>query len=165
MMTSKKVKKVIFLSVFIVLLTVLTIFTCVKLIPFLFSLNVESNRVKFENYVKNLGIFGILIVLLIQILQVFIAIIPGEFVELLAGFLYGTWGGLLLCLIGNFIGSLLIYLTVKIFANKYMLKLKEKLRLYSFLNNKKKISLYLFIIFLIPGLPKDIFTYLVPFLP
>lgn len=160
-----KTKKQILLISLIIIFIIFSIFACIKLIPFLFSLQDEVNRIKFENYINDLGIWGILVVLLIQISQVFIAIIPGEFVELIAGFLYGTWGGLLICLIGNFIGSALIYLTVKTFAHKYMIKLKEKLSTYNFLNNKKKISIYLFIIFIIPGIPKDIITYLVPFLP
>ena len=46
-----------------------------------------------------------------------------------------------------------------------MIKLQEKLKQYDFLNNKKKVAIYLFIIYLIPGIPKDIITYLVPFLP
>ena len=54
---------------------------------------------------------------------------------------------------------------VKLFAKKYMIKLQEKLKQYDFLNNKKKVAIYLFIIYLIPGIPKDIITYLVPFLP
>ena len=54
---------------------------------------------------------------------------------------------------------------MKLFANNYVIKYKEKLKTYNFLNNPKKIHIYFFILFLIPGLPKDIFLYLVPFLP
>ena len=106
-----------------------------------------------------------MIILFIQILQVFIAFIPGEIVELIAGLLYGTWGGLAICLLGNLIASFLIYLVIKTFAKKYMIKFQEKLKHYSFLNNRKKVAIYLFVIYLIPGIPKDIITYLVPFLP
>lgn len=164
-MKENKLKKRILMILFIAIVLAVIIFGCIKLLPFVFSLQDESNRIAFENYINNLGFWGILLVLTIQILQVFIAFIPGEIIELLAGLLYGTWGGLFICLVGNFIGSLLIYLIVKTFASKYMIKLKEKLSTYSFLNNKKKVALYLFIIYLIPGIPKDIITYLVPFLP
>lgn len=54
---------------------------------------------------------------------------------------------------------------MKLFANKYILKYREKLKTYNFLKDAKKINIYLFILFLIPGLPKDIFIYLSPFLP
>ena len=159
-----KYKKVIICS-FAIILVVLCICLCIKLVPFIASLQNEVTRIEFENYINDLGIKGFLLFLLIQIAQIFIAFIPGEIVELLAGILYGPWLGLLVCLLGNFIGSFLIYSIVKLFASKYMIKLQEKLSHYSFLNNRKKIGLYLFIIYLIPGIPKDIITYLVPFLP
>jgi len=161
---SIKKKKFINILTLIIILTIV-IALSIKLLPFLFSLKKEDNRIAFENYINNLGVRGIMLMIGIQIFQIFVAFIPGEIVELLAGLLYGTWGGLLICLIGNALASFLIYVTVKFFAKNYTSHLKEKLSNYSFLNNKKKISLYLFIIYLIPGIPKDIITYLIPFLP
>lgn len=143
------------------LLTVL----CIKFMPFIFSLKNPDIRSSFEEEIKELGIWGILIVILIQTLQVLIAFIPGEIIELISGLLYGTWGGLLVCLIGNFIGSFFIYLIVKFLSKSKRPILQEKFKQYNFLNNKRKVALYLFVIYLIPGLPKDIITYFVPFLP
>lgn len=160
----KNKKKVLLLLVFSTIST-LTIIACIKLLPFLISLKDPMIRDNFKSYIDNLGFLGFLIIVLIQILQVFIAFIPGEIVELLAGLLYGTWLGLLICLIGNAIGSFLIYVFVKTFAKKYTIKAKEKLQNYTFLNNKKKVSIYIFLLFFIPGIPKDIITYIVPFLP
>lgn len=165
-MEENKTKKIRIATIsVIILIAAVVIFACVKLIPFIISLNNESNRIDFENYINNLGIKGVLIVLFIQVLQIFIALIPGEIVEILAGLLYGTWGGLAICLLGNFIASSLIYLVVRFFAKNAVEKYKDKLKQYSFLNNKNKVSIYLFTIYLIPGIPKDIITYLVPFLP
>lgn len=161
----KNKKKTIFIVLLTALLLILTIFICYKLIPLLSSLKNTESQEKFKNYIAELGIKGWLIFLVIQILQIFIAFIPGEIVEILAGILYGPFIGLLTCLLGIALGSILIYYTVKIFANKSIPKLKEKLKTYNFLNNPKKIHIYLFIIFLVPGIPKDIFIYLIPFLP
>ena len=158
-------KRNILLIILAITIVVLSVFACIKLVPLFESLQDEAKRIEFENFIDSLGFKGVLIILLIQILQVFIAIIPGEIVELLAGLLYGTWGGLIICLIGNAIASFLIFIVVKTFAKRYTIKFQDKLKNYSFLNNKKKVALYLFIIFLIPGLPKDVITYLVPFLP
>ena len=161
----KNKHKIILISFALIIGITLLILTCIKLIPFITSLSQEENRLHFQQFISDFGIKGILIMVFLQILQVFIAFIPGEIIELLAGFIYGTWGGLIICLIGNAIGSFLIYATVKFFANKYTIKLQDKFKTYSFLNNKKKVALYLFVIYLIPGLPKDIITYLIPFLP
>lgn len=143
----------------------LIIYACYKLIPLLSALKEPENQLKFKNYIKSLSWTGWIAVLLIQILQIFIAFIPGEIVELLSGVLYGALGGLFLCLLGLIIGTILIYYTVKLFANKYIIKYREKLKTYSFLNDPKKINTYFFVLFLIPGIPKDIFLYLAPFLP
>ena len=161
----KKNKKKIFVISLCIVMLLLTIYICYKLIPLLISLKDADNQQRFKEYIKNMGFKGWLALLTIQVLQIFIAFIPGEVVELLAGVLYGAWGGLLLCLLGISIASILIYYTVKLFANKYMIKYKEKLKTYSFLNDPKQIHLYFFILFLIPGIPKDIFIYLAPFLP
>ena len=143
----------------------LTLYICYKLVPLLTSLKEPERQEKFKNYIENMGIFGWLAVLTIQILQIFIAFIPGEIVEILAGILYGALGGLLICLLGVLLGSILIYYLIKLFVNKHLEIYKEKLKTYSFLKNPKKIHIYLFLIILIPGIPKDIFIYLVPFLP
>jgi len=161
----KNKKKKISIIVLTILLLSLTIFICIKLIPLLTSLKDPEYQEKFKNYIDEMGWKGWFSVLLIQVLQIFIAFIPGEIVEILSGVLYGSLGGLFICLLGILIGSVLIYYTVKLFANKSLQKFKDKLKTYSFLNNPKKIHTYFFIIFLVPGIPKDIFIYLVPFLP
>jgi uncharacterized membrane protein YdjX (TVP38/TMEM64 family) len=159
---NKKTILIIFLSiVFLILIT----YACYKIIPLFISLKEPKNQEKFKNYIKGLGWKGWITVLTIQVLQTFIAFIPGEIVEVLCGILYGSIGGLLTCLFGMIIGSILIYYTMKLFANKSIIKYREKLKTYNFLKDPKKVSLYLFILFFIPGLPKDIFIYLVPFLP
>ena len=161
----KKRKKSLQFIILIITFISLIACICYKLIPLFISLKSPSKQENFKKYIKNLGWKGWIVVLVIQILQIFIAFIPGEIIELLSGILYGPLGGLFLCLTGLMIGSTLIYFTVKLFASKQVSKYKEKLKTYNFLNNPKKINIYLFILFLIPGIPKDIFIYLIPFLP
>ena len=161
---SKK-RKITLLIIIATIFLALVIFASYKLIPLISSLRNPQTQENFKNFIENLGWKGYLIMLFVQVLQIFIAFIPGEIIEILSGILFGAFGGLLLCLIGIVIGTIAIYYTVKLFANKYIEKYKDKLVTYSFLNNPKKIHLYFFILFLIPGIPKDIFIYLVPFLP
>lgn len=49
----------------------------------------------------------------LQVLQVVVAVLPGEPVELMAGLLYGTWGGLTLCLLGVGLSSAAVYYCVR----------------------------------------------------
>ena len=157
-------KSALFILLIIVFIS-LIVFICYRLFPLLISLKSQKYQEKFKNYIIDLGVKGWIIMLIIQILQIFIAFIPGEIIEILSGILYGPLGGLSLCLIGLIIGSTLIYFTIKLFANNQISKYREKFKTYDFLNNPKKININIFILFLIPGIPKDIFLYLIPFLP
>jgi len=121
----------------------------------------------FRDFVKSHWLLGPLLMIGIMAMQVVIAVIPGEPFELGAGFVFGWLEGTLLCLAGSALASCLVYLAVK----KWGVKLvelffpREKIRSFSFLQNEKKLDLLVFILFLIPGTPKDLLTYLVGLTP
>ena len=100
----------------------------------------------------------------VMALQVVLAFLPGEPVELLCGYLFGTIGGMAVCVIGSMIGSALIFLLVRKLGEKAVLRMfpQEKVEELAFLKHKEKLVGLLFIIFLIPGTPKDILTYCIP---
>lgn len=97
----------------------------------------------------------------IRAFQTVIKIIPAEPLEIGSGFLYGTWGGLLFCMLGTEIGSLVIIALSKIFGRRIvdLFIPIEKVDSLKFLQNKKKVYATLFFIYLIPGTPKDVLTY------
>lgn len=123
----------------------------------------EQAREQLVQTVQNTGMKGVLLFLGIQIIQVVAAFLPGEPVELMAGMLYGAWGGMLFCLIGILLGSFLIYAVVKVFRVQAVSP--EVLQKYAFLRNPARVKLLLFLLFFIPGTPKDFLTYLAPLLP
>jgi len=160
-----KTKRNIFIAFLFLLILFIVAYICIKSLPLLSLLKDIETQKKLESYISSQGWKGWGTLLIVQVSQIFIAFIPGEIVEIVAGALYGPLGGLFICLCGILLGSLLIYYTVKLFAKNNLDKYKNKLKAYNFLNNPKKIHIYLFILFLLPGLPKDIFIYLAPFLP
>ena len=93
----------------IALISAAVIALCVWLIPLVWSLREPENQAVFENFVGSLGFFGILLMFGIQVLQIVVAVIPGEPIELIMGLMYGTWGGLALTLTGILIGSTIVY--------------------------------------------------------
>ena len=97
----------------------------------------------------------------IRAFQTVIKIIPAEPLEIGSGLLYGTWGGMWLCLLGTMIGSLVIIALTRVFGKKIVNAFIpiEKIESLSFLKNERKVYLSLFFIFLIPGTPKDVLTY------
>lgn len=96
-------------------------------------------------------------------LQIFIAFIPGEPIELASGYMFGSVWGTVVCIIGSFIGTIIVYYLVKKFGMKIvrlMFKKEQIDKVQGIFENKKSL-MGIFILFLIPGTPKDIMTYLV----
>jgi len=135
--------------------------------PYVKALGTEEGREAFGAWVDGLGFGGWLITLGIQLLQIFVAFIPGEPVELLLGYIWGPWLGMLTCLIGIFIGTLTIFLLVRRLGMKFVRKIvgTDDLTKYKFLSDKNKVELTVFILFFIPGTPKDALTYIAPIAP
>lgn len=97
----------------------------------------------------------------IRAFQTVIKIIPAEPLEIASGVFYGTWKGLLFCMLGTEIGSLVIILLSRIFGRKLVNLFFpiEKIDSLKFLQNRKRAYFSLFFIYLIPGTPKDVLTY------
>lgn len=97
----------------------------------------------------------------IRAFQTVVKIIPAEPLEIGSGALYGIWGGMLLCLLGTMIGSFVIIALTRVFGRRLVDVFIpiEKLDSLKFLQDEKKVYFALFIIYLIPGTPKDILTY------
>ena len=150
-MKSKKWK--IILIVFAVLVI---IGVTIAVTPFVLSLRDETNQENFRNFIDSLGIYGPIVVLLLQILQVIVAIIPGEPIEILIGVMYGTWLGLFLCLLGIAIGSTLIFILVRKFGKKIVNRFvnSDKFENIKFLKDTTKRDSLIFLMFFIPGLQR-----------
>lgn len=117
-----------------------------------------------RDFADSLGFWGIFVMLLIQVVQVVFAIIPGEPLELCAGVLYGTLGGTLFCLAGIFIGTFVIFIIVHFLGKPLVDRVigSEKYNRLSFLKNPQKRDMLVFLLMFIPGTPKDVLTYFSP---
>lgn len=112
-------------------------------------------------YIQSFGAAGWLVFLALQILQVFIALVPGELLESAAGFAFGPIWGTLLCYAGIAIASSLVFVLTRRFGVKLVEVFisREKINQLRFLNTEKKRDLLIFLAFFIPGTPKDLLTY------
>lgn len=105
-----------------------------------------------------------------MVVQIFLPILPGEPVEVLAGMSYGPIGGLLVIFLGAFLSSLIIFFTVRKFGRGFLYSFISKEKIEKMENSKmfsdpKKVYTILFILFFIPGTPKDLFVYVAGLLP
>lgn len=155
----------IFKMLIIILLLLFLIYSTIELFPLIMKLSNENTREIAKIEISNMGVKGIFIVILLQIIQIVIAIIPGQPMEIITGMLYGTWGGLIVCLIGIFLGTTIIFITVRKLGLQFIkVFFKEesinKIRNSKIYKNPDKFEILMFIIFCIPMVPKDIFVYL-----
>lgn len=118
----------------------------------------------FEQFISQYGWWGRIVAFVIQFLQVFIAIIPGEFVEVGLGLCFGAVEGTLICMVGVLLGEAVIFALVKKWGVRAAALFVdvEKINSLRFINSEKKLNYTVFLLFLIPGTPKDLLTYIVP---
>lgn len=151
---------------FIILFAVVlgTLALSIYMLPWIISLKDEAGRQAFKEYIENQGAAGVFILLGIQILQVVVAIIPGEPIEVISGLLYGAGYGYLICTVGMLIGTVTVFYAVKLLGLNFINKIisPEKLEKFKFLHNAKQLKVITFILFFIPGTPKDMLTYFMP---
>lgn len=117
----------------------------------------------FRNWVDGYGILGRFLFIGMVVLQVVVAFIPGEPIELAAGYAFGVIEGSLLTLSGFLIGSWLVYSLVKRFGVRLVEVFfpSKQIAEFRFLKNPKKTKIIAFILMTIPGTPKDFLSYFV----
>ena len=122
---------------------------------------------RFRTWVDAHGLWGQLALVGIMCLQVVISVIPGEVVEIGAGYAFGAGEGMALCLTGAALGTILIYGFTKLWGIRMVEAFvsREKIRSLGFIRDARRLNLLVFILFLIPGTPKDIITYFIGLTP
>jgi len=161
-MKKQKIVNTIIFIAFLGAIIVLTIY----FFPMVMSLTEEGGREALKAKIDGFGFWGYFVALGIQIAQVVIAFLPGEPIEIILGFMYGPFWGTIICMAGIFIGTLIIYALANLVGKPFLSLFidPEKLTQYKFLNSKEKKDSIVFILFFIPGTPKDMLTYFVPFI-
>ncbi len=151
----RKIVWLIAIVIFIAIMAVITVFVGGPIIRF------AEEPEQFRSWVDAAGVWGRLVFLGIVVLQVVVAFIPGEPIELVAGYAFGFWEGSLLTLLGFLLGSWLVFALVRKFGIKLVEVFfsREKMEEIKFLKNPKKTKAISFILMVIPGTPKDMLSY------
>jgi len=110
---------------------------------------------------RQLGVLAPIVFILLQALQVVISPIPGEATGFLGGYLFGEWLGLIYSTIGLTLGSVVAFWIGRWLGEHYVRNLvsKETWARLGFIVEAEG-AILCFIIFVIPGLPKDMVCYL-----
>ena len=97
----------------------------------------------------------------VVVAQIVVAVLPGEPIELAAGYLFGFWGGAALCLIGSLAGTLAVTGLVRALGMRVvrLFFTREQIESVPWLRDSSRLEAVMFAVFLIPGTRKDVLTY------
>ncbi len=120
-----------------------------------------SDPEKFRSWLAGFGIFDEIVFIILRAAQTIVKFIPSGAVEIVSGYAYGAVLGVIYCLLGNILGSIAILSLTKRFGKKfaYIFLNSKNTKIQKFFQNGNKAYPLIFIIYLIPGTPKDGLTY------
>ena len=159
----KLTKQQIALLVVIAVVILAVIGAVIYFWPYISSLQEEENQKIFQDWVRSFGPWGVIILLVIQVLQIVLFFIPGEVIEFSSGLLYGILGGYLICIAGQILAILLTYFLVMIFGKALVDKMVDKETMDKVEERHTRAEVLLFFCLLIPGIPKDVFNFVAPY--
>lgn len=121
-----------------------------------------SDTDSFKQWLDSYNGLSAAVFVFIRAFQTVIKIIPAEPLEIASGYAFGTFGGLALCSLGSFLGSLVIVMLSRFFGAKFVNAFinEEQINQLKIISDKNNQRLFLIVFYLIPGTPKDIFTYI-----
>jgi uncharacterized membrane protein YdjX (TVP38/TMEM64 family) len=119
------------------------------------------DRAEAKRFIDGLGPWGFVGFILLQAGQVAAAPIPGEITGVLGGFLYGPFVGVALSTVGLTLGSWIAFSIARVFGRPAVEKFvsREMIERFDFILHQKGIALA-FLLFLLPGFPKDYLCYI-----
>lgn len=145
--------------------------TIISLVLFIYYfpeiMQILSSMDNFRDYIRASGSWGPLVFIFFQILQIVIAPIPGEVVQIAGGYIYGIGLGTLYITIGMLAGTAIAFYFTRFVGRSLVIRLLEKRnsKWLVLMKDEKKLSAVLFIFFIIPGLPKDLLVYVAALTP
>jgi uncharacterized membrane protein YdjX (TVP38/TMEM64 family) len=130
------------------------------------ALRFFSSRTRIRTYIASFGSTSPLVFIGLQFLQVMLAPIPGDLTGFIGGCLFGTTAGFLYSTIGLTLGSWMAFSISRWFGQPLVRRFvgKEIMDKFDYLMEHKG-AMFSFIFFLVPGLPKDSFCYLLGLSP
>ena len=120
-----------------------------------------SQPEEFRDWVDSHGIVSRLAFIGMVVFQAIVAVIPGEPLEIGAGYAFGAVEGTFLCVVGTTVGGIIVFALARTLGMRIVSLFfsEEKIRSVSFLQNTRRLNTVAFLVFLLPGTPKDLLSY------
>lgn len=115
----------------------------------------------FRQWILQWGVWAPFIFLLLQVLQVIVFVIPGEVTQIAAGWLFGFGWGSALSLLGILVGSAIAFGLARRLGVPFVHRIAgaEAVTKFDGLMGSPRFIGSLFLLFVIPGIPKDVLCY------
>ena len=117
---SRKNKIRIFRIILAIIAVTIVIGVIAYLIPVMKNLSTVEGQMAFKEKVNESGFIGLAMLFGLQLAQIFLIILPGEPIEILAGMCYGGWGGLIFITISVAIMTTLIFFLVRKLGKRFV---------------------------------------------
>ncbi|MGO8693003.1 MAG: TVP38/TMEM64 family protein [Rectinemataceae bacterium] len=119
------------------------------------------DRAAIRSWIEARGSWGPMAFVGLQVLQVVIFVIPGEIVQVAGGYIFGFWPGSILSLVGITIGSMVNFAAGRLLGRPFVESIfpKEKIEAVERATGSGKAAAGFFLLFVIPGIPKDVLCY------
>ena len=164
----KKYKRIRLIIQIIVISLVLAGLTYLTILIFPIALKIQHDEVyrnEILTKIEEFGSFSWALILLAQIIQTVLAVIPAGPIVMISGMLYNPFISVSLCIIGQTIGAVIVYLLVKTLGVRFIALMvdPDTIKNSKLLRNETKTEVLIFGYYLIPALPKDIIAFVAPF--
>ncbi len=142
----------------ILLIVIAILFCC--LVGYI-MLRFVSEKEFFQAWMNKHKVFGRLTYIVMVVLQVIIALIPGEPLEIAGGYAFGIIEGTLLYVVAATVGGMLVFALVRKYGEGTleMFFSKKDIKGLNFLKDSRKRNILLTVLFILPGTPKDLLCY------
>ena len=167
---SRRDKVKIFKIILMIFVVIIFIGVIIYLFPVMKDLSTTEGQIAFRDKVESSGFWGMLSLFGLQVANIFLIVVPGEPIEIIAGMCYGAFWGTIFVMASACIITIGIFFLVRKLGRKFVYDFCSKERIEKIENSKlfrnpKKIEMIMLILFLIPGTPKDLLVYLGGLLP
>jgi len=145
----KKALLAIILIIFVLILFIVLVFPIIKYL-------IRPSQLKL--FVLQFGVWSPVVFILLQALQMIFLIIPGAPFLVAGGYIFGN-AGIFYSIIGIMIGSMIVFGMGRLFGRPFLESVIDKKAIAKIDNQSSNVGKTLFVLYLIPPLPHDIFSF------
>ncbi len=139
-----------------ILITVATLILLVLLYVYINTEFFSMDSYQFYAWIDELGWTGPIVIISLMIAEVILAPLPGGWLAIANGYIFGPWAGFLYSYIGNFIGSVIAFELARHIGQPYARHMIKEDRFKAYSEKLKNAHWGLFLLYAIPLFPIDI---------